>query len=177
MPSVASHGVNNLPASCTSLLSAWASQGITIPQCLSWTHLTRFVTLAEFLPTSGHSCIFPKNLQCWYFPWGMLENTHKAFTFMVIQQSEGPELELPILKPTKTLQFLDVESIPWQCFQTSVYQLIVSNKSKESQAKPPATHCHTGWGHRNKRGSTARLKRRRKPQTLICGWHGMKNVV
>lgn len=41
------------------------------------TVLPPFITLIEFLPTSGHSCIFPKKLQFWYLPWGMQQNTHK----------------------------------------------------------------------------------------------------
>lgn len=68
MPSVASHGVNNLPASCTSLLSAWASQGITIPQCLSWTHLTRFVTLAEFFANIWTQLYLSKESTVLVFP-------------------------------------------------------------------------------------------------------------
>lgn len=59
--------------------------------------LALLITVTEFLPTSGHSCIIPKKLQFWYFPWGMLQNTHKAFTFMVMlqqmQQSEEPKVQ------------------------------------------------------------------------------------
>lgn len=97
MPSVPSHGMNNLPASCTSLLSAWASQGITILQYLRLNSVTPVYHTNRVSANIWTQLYLSKEVQFWYFPWGILQNTHKAVTFMVMlqqmQQSEGPKVQ------------------------------------------------------------------------------------
>lgn len=101
-------------------------------------------------------------------------------TLQHTQQSEGLKIqawtEASSSQAHKTSLISKCSEHTLTIFPGIVYQLIASSKSTvRSHAPRPHVTMLTGDMGIKKR-NISRLKNQEKPQTAVCGWHGMKKL-